>query len=98
MREKIIVQKILQYLNGLDHCYARKIFSSNFTANLPDIIACYRGRTLALEVKRPGNSLTKLQEIELLHWTQADAIATRVDCVDDVRLIIASIDSFMTVV
>jgi len=30
-------------------------------AGLPDIIGCYSGRFVAIEVKRPGNTPTKLQ-------------------------------------
>jgi len=91
MKERTIVQNILKFLNGLDECYARKVFSSNFTANLPDIIACYRGHFVALEVKRPGQKLTKLQDVELHRWLDAGGSAFRVDCVEDVKAIIHKI-------
>lgn len=32
------------------------------TAGVPDIIGSYKGLFVGLEVKRPGNALTKLQE------------------------------------
>jgi len=91
MKERTIVQNILKFLNGLDECYARKIFSSNFTANLPDIFCCFRGRAVILEVKRPGQKLTKLQDVELRRWLDAGGSASRVDCVEDVKAIIREI-------
>lgn len=41
----------------------------------PDIIACYKGRFIALEVKVPGKKPTELQFATLKRWTIAGAIA-----------------------
>jgi len=53
--EKQIVQDIVGFLNGLERCRAVKNHGSVYSvAGRPDIDACFRGRHLALEVKRPG--------------------------------------------
>jgi len=44
-------------------------------AGLPDYIACYRGRFLAIEVKRPGGRTTELQEVWLARIRAAGGIA-----------------------
>jgi hypothetical protein len=46
--------------------YWRKIHGSPFQrSGIPDIIGCVEGFFMALEVKRPGEDLTPLQELEI---------------------------------
>jgi hypothetical protein len=86
--EKEIKQDILEYLNSLPQCYARGKHSSPFSKGWPDVQGCLNGRTLAFEVKQPGNTATKLQEAELAKWFKAGAITGVVTSVDDVKRII----------
>ena len=57
--ERAIVKAILAYLNGLPGCLARKRWGGGMgVAGDPDIDACIRGRSVQLEVKRPGEKLS----------------------------------------
>ena len=51
----------------------------------PDIDACIRGRSLQLEVKRPGEKPTLLQLKRLEEWRQAGALVGVVTSVAEVR-------------
>jgi hypothetical protein len=84
--ERAIVKAILSYLNSLSGCLARKRWGGGMgVAGDPDIDACIRGRSVQLEVKRPGEKPTALQEKRIEEWTQAGAIAGVVHSVADVR-------------
>ena len=85
MKEKVIVNQILRYLNSLEGCYARKVMSSMYGSGFPDIVCCIGGRLIWFEVKRPGGKLTKLQELELIKWSQTGAIAEVIWSLDDVK-------------
>ena len=85
MKERTIVNQILRYLNSLEGCYARKIYSSMYSPNFPDIICCINGKMIWLEVKRPGAKTSLLQEIELVRWSRTGAIAEVVWSLDDVK-------------
>jgi hypothetical protein len=54
-------------------------------AGAPDILGAYAGRPLALEVKKPGGRLTRLQIKELAEWEKAGAISGQVESVQDVK-------------
>ena len=84
--ERAIVKAILAYLNGLPGCLARKRWGGGMgVAGDPDIDACIRGRSLQLEVKRPGEKPTPLQLKRLEEWRQAGALVGVVTSVAEVR-------------
>ena len=83
--EKSIVNSIKRYLDKLPGCYVIKTHGSAYGAGQPDILGCYQGRTLALEVKRPGRKPTKLQQAVLKKWEAAGAIAAVVTSVEEVK-------------
>jgi Holliday junction resolvase len=60
---------------------------------IPDIIAVYKGRPLALEVKQPGRRPTAIQNHELQSARRAGAIAAVVYDTDEVRRILDAIDN-----
>ena len=76
MREAAIQKAILNLLktNG---CYAVKVIQAS-KAGVPDIIACYKGRFIAIEVKTPKtkNNVSELQRynIELIDKAGGKAI------------------------
>jgi hypothetical protein len=51
----------------------------------PDIDACIRGRSLQLEVKRPGARLTPLQAKRLEEWRRAGAAVAVVSGLEEVK-------------
>ena len=83
--EAAIVAAIKQYLDKLPNCYVVKTHGSIYSAGQPDLLGCYQGRTLALEVKRPGGKPTKLQMAMLKKWEAAGAIAAVVHSVEEVK-------------
>ena len=67
-------------------------YFSTWGSGVPDIICCYRGRFLGLEVKLPHGRLTALQKRALEKINRAGGIARRVESVDDVKAVIAQAD------
>lgn len=89
MLEKTITNNIMRYLKTLDRCFFYKHHGGYFgPAGIPDIICCYRGRFLALEVKQEKGRVTKLQDATLRRIRDADGKAYVVRSVDDVKKII----------
>jgi hypothetical protein len=84
--ERAIVKAILAYLNGQPGCLARKRWGGGMgVAGDPDIDACIRGRSVQLEVKRPGERPTPLQLKRIEEWRRAGAVVSVVNSVADVR-------------
>ena len=84
--ERAIVKAILAYLNGLPGCLARKRWGGGMgVAGDPDIDACIRGRSVQIEVKRPGERPTLLQLKRIEEWRRAGAVVAVVNSVADVR-------------
>ena len=94
MLERDIVAGIRKYLHSLgeDVFFWKEHGGPYGTNGVPDIICCYKGRFLGLEVKRPGGKLTELQKRTLDRINTAGGIARRVDSVDDVKAVIAQAD------
>lgn len=87
--ERAIVKAILVYLNGQPGCLARKRWGGGMgVAGDPDIDACVRGRSVQLEVKRPGEKPTALQVRRLDEWRRAGAVASVVRSVVDVKALL----------
>ena len=83
--EKSIVTAIRKYLKSIGAKTHKTHGSALGHAGTPDILGAHAGRPLALEVKKPGGHLTKLQDHELAEWAKAGAIAGRVESVEDVK-------------
>ena len=65
MRESEIQRKMLLYLKGVPNLYVVNFVGSAVTAKgTPDILCCYKGKFIALEVKTPDkkNNVSDLQE------------------------------------
>ena len=89
MLESKIQSRIIKELekNG---CYVIKIIAANRAGN-PDIIACYRGRFLAIEVKQPGESPTDLQKSKLEAIKNAGGEAITLSSSKDIALVLKSL-------
>ena len=83
--EKSIVEAIRKYLKSIGAKTYKTHGSALSHAGTPDILGVLAGRALALEAKKPGGRLTKLQDHELAEWRKAGAIAGRVESVEDVK-------------
>lgn len=74
--EGSITGSILKYLNSLPQCRAEKLKGSSSASGRADINACYRGRTLRIEVKTPDhkNKASAKQNHNLEKWRSAGAV------------------------
>ena len=94
-KESAIVKAILAYLNTLPRCLARKRWGGGMgVAGEPDIDACLGGRSLQLEVKRPGQHPTLLQLKRMEEWRQAGAIVGIVTSVAEVKALLGGEKEF----
>ena len=94
MLEKDIVAAILRLLKKTPACFAWKEHGGMYgTAGIPDIVCCYKGRFLGLEVKQPSGRMTELQKQTIDKINAAGGIALRVDSVAEVKSLIETLDS-----
>lgn len=89
MKEKAIENKIKQYLKTVEDLYFFKEHGGLYgTAGVPDIICCYKGRFIALEVKAPDGKATALQDATIRRIIGAGGIARIVRSLEEVKEII----------
>ena len=95
MLERDVVAAIKKYLTSLgsDAFFWKEHGGPYSTAGIPDIICCYKGRFLGLEVKLPNGKLTELQSRAIQKIIQAGGLADRVESVADVKALIQRVDS-----
>lgn len=93
MLEAQLQVKVLQYLNALDECFIVKIIACNVNG-CPDILICYRGRFLAVELKRPdGKGTTKpLQKLRIRQIKAAGGHAISTHKLERVKKLIKEVD------
>lgn len=60
-------------------------------AGIPDLLVCWRGLFIALEVKQPGEKLSRLQEVTVDKIRRADGAAMRVDSVEAVEKLLSDL-------
>ena len=93
--EKVISNSIIKWLRDLPETHARKVHGGPYgTIGEPDIDACIRGRTVKIEVKRPGKdyTLTPHQESAIRRWNEAGAVAFVATSIEDVQRALVSHD------
>jgi Holliday junction resolvase len=86
MREKTVETKIKEYLfnNGIYHF---KVHGSKFMpAGIPDIVCCFNGSFLGIEVKRPGakNEQSEQQKVHERNIVKAGGTYLLVDSLEEV--------------
>ena len=94
MLERDVVAAIKRYLASLgsDVFFWKEHGGPYGTSGVPDIICCYKGRFLGLEVKLPTGRLTELQKRAIHRINQAGGIACRVESVEDAKRVIERVD------
>lgn len=95
MRESVIVNSILKYINSLPQGVAEKLIGNATGAGKADINACYKGRSLRIEVKSPehGNKASQRQLVNLKRWRAAGAKTLVAYSLTDVKKLIKEIDN-----
>jgi len=92
MKESDIVAAIKRYLITVEGCFFWKEHGGMYgTAGIPDLILCYKGRFVGLEVKTDEGKPTKLQEATIRKIKACGGIAVVVRSVAEVKAIIESI-------
>jgi hypothetical protein len=97
-REKAVVEGCKTTLKRRQ-AFAFKTQSGGYggMVGIPDLICCYRGYFLAIEVKRPGSgSLTEIQRDTLKRIAAAGGVAVVVDHKSQVDWILDRVDEGMT--
>jgi len=98
--EKEITAAIMRYLKTVPGCFAWKEHGGMYgTAGLPDIICCYNGRFVGIEVKtpagdgRPAGKLSKLQELTIAKIKDAKGEAFKVTSVEEVKEVLKNLNA-----
>lgn len=90
--EKSIENSIKKYLNDLG-CYVIKYHGGGYSrVGVPDILACYRGIFLGIEVKNSKGKTSPLQDanIDLINRAGGHSIVAR--SLQDVKELLAEVD------
>ncbi len=82
--ESTIKRQIMRFLRSLPNS-DWEVSPPGSVAGKPDITGCLKGRYVAIEVKRPGRPLTRLQEHKLRELKKAKAATGTAHSVDDVK-------------
>lgn len=79
--EAKIKTKVRAWLTARGIWYCQPIGTGFGASGVPDIIACWKGRTLGIEVKAPGkrSNTTTMQDRQLAQISAAGGIALVVD-------------------
>lgn len=98
MKEQDIQRKIIKYLESVG-AYVVKVVASN-KSGTPDILACYRGIFLAIEVKRPETktNVSELQIYNIKKIKEAGGVAIVSWDLDTVKATIEGINSNLMVI
>ena len=93
--ERALTDKLLLWLRTLPECHVRKAHGSGYVSGLPDLIGCYRGRCLAIEVKRPDQpaKLTANQRIALQRWAAAGALTGVVHSLAELQALLSTAEN-----
>lgn len=91
MREKNIENKIKSYLKSKGAYYFKHHGNQFSQVGVPDIIACYKGRFIGIEVKNETGKTSPLQDVNLKMINDAGGISIVARCVEDVSKVIDKI-------
>jgi hypothetical protein len=84
--------KVIKYLRAKG-AVVTNIQGNEYTSFVPDLLVCYRGRYVALELKAPNGILSPGQRRKLIKIQKAGGIGEAVYGINKVKDIINSIDS-----
>ena len=91
MREKNIENRIKSYLKSKGAYYFKHHGNQFSQVGVPDIIVCYKGRFIGIEVKNESGKTSPLQDVNLKMINDAGGIGIIARCVEDVSKIIDNI-------
>lgn len=77
-QESLFQKKVIKYLETLGNdCWFVKYWGGGIytKSGVPDLLICYKGRFIALELKAPNGKVSKLQEINIQKINDAGGYA-----------------------
>jgi len=89
--EATLQSNVIKYLRRIG-AVVDNINGNEFQASIADLLVCYRGRYIALEVKAPNGSLRSGQRRRLRKVQKAGGIGEVIYGIEKVKDIIKSID------
>ncbi len=94
--ETALTRKILTYLNSLPQVVAWKVNQGTYSGmvGFPDVLCCYKGLFLAIEVKDGDNHTTAIQDYQIRKIKDALGVAFVVWSLDEVKKIVQLIDFY----
>jgi Holliday junction resolvase len=92
LSEKTLQRQILEYLKTVCGCWCIKTVVTN-ERGVPDILVCYHGRFLALEVKSMEGRPSILQLAQMRRINSAGGVAYVVKSLEDVKHIVKGIQN-----
>ena len=93
MREKTIENSIKKYLKD-NNIYYFKVHGGYYgVSGIPDIIVCYKGRFVALEIKNEKGKTSKMQDMHIENIRKSGGIAFVVRSREEVKKIIEDIET-----
>lgn len=93
MSEKILVNKIMKYLESVG-AKAVKFHGNRFVqTGTPDILGCYKGFSFVIECKVGKNKTTKIQEHQLNQWHEAGSYTLVAYSIEEVEDMIRYFDT-----
>ena len=76
MRESRFQNKIISKLKKLDNCWYVKVWGGGFQrSGIPDILICYKGHFVAIELKNETGEASELQKYNINKINDAKGIA-----------------------
>ncbi len=89
--EKLLEDKIRQFIASKGG-YCEKIHGNEFQSGIADLLCCYKGRFIALEVKAPDGHASQLQIAKLKKVRKAGGIGEVIYRITQVEYILSCID------
>lgn len=91
MREKSIENKIKAYLKSQGAYYVKYHGNQFSQVGVADLLVCYKGRFLAIEIKNETGKTSPLQDVNIELVKKAGGISFVARSVEDVRKVIDNI-------
>ena len=93
MKESLVQAKIIKYLQNR-HAYVVKVITAS-KAGVADLLVCYKGLFIAIEVKAPGKlgTQSELQKANATMVRASGGVSLLVDNLQDVIAFFDSLDS-----
>ena len=90
-KESRFQTKVINYLESRGACVYPQHISSFSNAGTPDVIACYKGRFIAVETKVKGGKPSPLQVYEIKKIIKAQGYAIVAYSLDEIKEVLDEI-------